>query len=73
MEGVTLDIEARSFATPLEVAPDHSFTLPRNTAALKENAQVMPNRKAGTMRAGPRRSSRRRAVGRLYRPSPRRI
>jgi hypothetical protein len=49
MRGVQLAIEARSFATPLEVAPDHTFNLPREAAALKENAQVMPNRKAGSM------------------------
>jgi hypothetical protein len=49
MEGITLDIEGRSFATPLEVAPDHSFALQRHAVALKENASVMPNRKAGTM------------------------
>ncbi len=49
MEGVTLDIEGRTFFKNLEVAPDHTFTLPRDAAALKENASVMPNRKAGTM------------------------
>src|SRR5687768_10885738 len=49
MEGVTVAIEARSFGTPLEVAPDHTFTVPRDAAALKEDASVMPNRKAGTM------------------------
>src|SRR5687768_18457460 len=49
MEGVTLDIEGRTFFKNLEVAPDHTFTLPRDATALKENASVMPNRKAGTM------------------------
>lgn len=49
MEHIALAIEARSFATPLEVAPDHTFILRHDGAALKENAQVMPNRKAGTM------------------------
>jgi hypothetical protein len=49
IEHVALAIEARSFATPLEVAPDHTFVLPREGAALKEDALVMPNRKAGTM------------------------
>ncbi len=49
MRGIQLVIEARSFATPLEVAADHTFTLPRHATALKENASVMPNRKAGSM------------------------
>jgi hypothetical protein len=49
MQGIQLAIEARSFGTPLEVAADHAFTLPRDAAALKENASVMPNRKAGTL------------------------
>jgi hypothetical protein len=49
MEGIALGIEGHSFAMPLEVAPDHTFVLQRNPIALKENASVMPNRKAGTM------------------------
>jgi hypothetical protein len=49
MEGIALAIEGRSFALPLDVAPDHTFVLKRNATAQKENASVMPNRKAGTM------------------------
>jgi hypothetical protein len=49
MENVALEISSRSFATPIAVAPDHTFTLPRDPRALKENASVVPNRKAGTM------------------------
>jgi hypothetical protein len=49
MDGIELAIEGSSFALPLEVAPDHTFVLQRHATALKENASVMPNRKAGTM------------------------
>jgi hypothetical protein len=49
MEGVALEVAADSLAIPLKVAPDQTFTIERNRTALKENAQVMPNRKAGTM------------------------
>jgi hypothetical protein len=49
VEGVTLDIEGRSFVKDVEVAPDNTFALERHEAALKENATVMPNRKAGTL------------------------
>ncbi|MDB5929045.1 MAG: hypothetical protein JWR60_752 [Polaromonas sp.] len=31
------------------IAPDHTFTLPRNPQALEENAQVIPNRKRQSM------------------------
>jgi hypothetical protein len=49
MENVEVEISARSFATPVAVAPDGTFVLPRDPRALKENASVVPNRKAGTM------------------------
>jgi hypothetical protein len=49
MEDVELEVAANSVAIPLKVAPDHTFALERNRTALKENAQVIPNRKAGTM------------------------
>ena len=49
MEGTQLAVEAESVSIPLKVAPDQTFTFERNRTALKENAQVMPNRKAGTM------------------------
>ena len=48
-QNVELEIAGRSFSTPVSVSPDHTFTLPRDGRALKENASVMPNRKAGTM------------------------
>lgn len=49
MEGIQLEVAADSLAIPLKVAPDQTFALERNPVALKENAQVMPNRKAGTL------------------------
>ena len=49
MEGVQLEVAADSIAIPLKVAPDQTFTIERDRTALKENAQVMPNRRAGTM------------------------
>ena len=49
MEGVELEVAGDSIAIPLKVAPDQTFTLERNRTALKENAQVIPNRKAGAM------------------------
>lgn len=49
IEGTELAVEGESVSIPVKVAPDRTFTLERNRTALKENAQVMPNRKAGTM------------------------
>lgn len=49
MEGIRLEVEAESRAIPLKVAPDHTFALELDRTALKENAQVLPNRKVGTM------------------------
>ncbi len=49
MENVELQIVGDSFVEPVDVAPDHTFRLARYPAALKENASVRPNRKAGTL------------------------
>ena len=49
MSNVALEVVGDSFATPVPVASDHTFTLQRDPRALKENASVRPNRKAGTM------------------------
>jgi hypothetical protein len=49
MEGIELQILGENFVEPIDVAPDHTFTLERHPAALKENASVRPNRKAGSM------------------------
>ena len=49
IENVELEIVGDSFATPVALAPDKTFSLERRQVALKENASVRPNRKAGTM------------------------
>jgi len=49
MEDIRLEIVGESFTLPVEVAPDHTFTLQRDQRALKEDASVRPNRKAATM------------------------
>jgi hypothetical protein len=49
MDGVRLAVEGERSFVPIELGPDHTFALARDAAALKENAQVLPNRKAGTM------------------------
>src|SRR5262245_2031850 len=49
MEGVELEVAGDSVAIPVKVAPDRTFTVEHSRAALKENAQVMPNRRAGTL------------------------
>ena len=49
MQGIRLKVEAESLAIPLKVSPDQTFALEIDRRALKENARVVPNRKAGTM------------------------
>lgn len=49
LDGISLYIVADSFELPVPVAPDHTFTLPRDRKALAEDASVRPDRKAGTM------------------------
>jgi hypothetical protein len=49
MKGVELEIAGETVAIPVKVGPDQTFTIERSAAAEKENAQVMPNRKAGTL------------------------
>ena len=49
MDGISLQVVADSFELPVPVAPDHTFTLPRDRKALAEDASVRPDRKAGTM------------------------
>jgi len=49
MDDIDLRIVADSFETPIDVAPDRTFTLPRDPKALKEDAAVRPNRKARSM------------------------
>ena len=49
MEAVDLELVGDSFAAPVALAPDKTFALERHPIALKENASVRPNRKAGTL------------------------
>lgn len=49
MQGIRLKVEAESLAIPLKVSPDQTFELEVDRRALKANARVIPNRKAGTM------------------------
>ena len=49
MDAVELELVGDSFATPVALAPDKTFTLGRHPLALKENASVRPNRKAGSL------------------------
>jgi hypothetical protein len=49
MSDIDVQIVGDSFADPVEVAPDHTFTLARERKALREDASVRPNRKAKTM------------------------
>ncbi|GGC89166.1 hypothetical protein GCM10011396_40470 [Undibacterium terreum] len=49
MEGILLNIAGDTASIPVPVAADHTFTLPRNEKAWKEDAAVMPNRKANSM------------------------
>lgn len=49
MRGITLRIAGDTVSVPVEVAPDNSFVLPRNEAALREDAAVVANRKTTSM------------------------
>jgi hypothetical protein len=49
MEGVELAVEGDNVVIPLKVGADQTFALEQSRAALRDNAQVMPNRKAGTL------------------------
>lgn len=49
MEGVELEVSSDSAAIPLPVESNGTFALAHDETALEENAQVIPNRKAGTM------------------------
>jgi hypothetical protein len=49
VDHILLEIVGASFAYPVAVAPDRTFTLPRDAKALRENAVVSPNRRKLTM------------------------
>ena len=49
MHGILLRVVGDHIAVPVPVAPDNSFTLPRNEQALQEDAAVVANRKTTSM------------------------
>ncbi|MDY0747398.1 hypothetical protein SNE35_23040 [Paucibacter sp. R3-3] len=49
MDHLTLEIDGKSFDEQLPVAPDHTFTLPRDARAEAEDAVVTPNRRKLSM------------------------
>lgn len=49
LQDVALELVGDSFAEPIDVAADNTFTVPRNRVALKENASVLADRKELTM------------------------
>ncbi len=49
MNNIDLAVVGNEVEFALPIAPDHTFTLPRNAKAVAENAQVVPNRKAQSM------------------------
>jgi hypothetical protein len=49
LDGVTLRVAGDSVSLPLEIDADHSFVLPRNEQALREDAAVVANRKSDSM------------------------
>jgi hypothetical protein len=49
MDDVGLEVVGDSLVIPVKVAQDYTFILERNRVALREDAEVTPDRKAGTM------------------------
>ena len=49
MSGITLRLVGDGITVPVPVAPDNTFTLPRNQQALREDAAVIANRKTTSM------------------------
>jgi hypothetical protein len=49
MDGITLRVAGDSASIPVPLAPDNSFTLPRDARALQQDAAVLANRKTTTM------------------------
>lgn len=49
MDDINLQVAADTRAIPLRVAEDRTFELERDLKLLKQDAKVMPDRKAGTM------------------------
>ncbi|WP_411883245.1 hypothetical protein [Polaromonas sp. YR568] len=49
MNAIDMEVIGSTIDFPVTIAPDHTFTMPRNQKAYDENAQVIPNRKAQSM------------------------
>jgi len=49
LDGITLRVAGDSVTLPVTVAPDHTFTLPRDAAALKEDAALIASSKTATL------------------------
>lgn len=49
MNSIQIDVIGPTVDFVVQVAPDHTFALPRNQAAFDDDAQVIPNRKKQTM------------------------
>jgi hypothetical protein len=49
MNNIQVDVIGPTVDFVVQIAPDHTFALPRNQAAFDDDAQVIPNRKKQTM------------------------
>ena len=49
LDGITLRVAGDSVSLPVTVAPDHTFTLPRDARALAQDASLIASRKTSTM------------------------
>ena len=49
MNAISMEVIGSTMDFPVAIAPDHTFSLPRNPKAFAEDAQVIPNRKAQSM------------------------
>ena len=49
MDSIVLKVVGDTKSIPVPIAADHTFELPRDEKALREDAAVTPNRKAGSM------------------------
>jgi hypothetical protein len=49
MNAIDMEVIGSTVAFPVAIAPDHTFSLPRDPKAFSEDAQVIPNRKAQSM------------------------
>jgi hypothetical protein len=49
LDGITLRVAGDSVSLPVTVAPDHTFTLPRDDRALAQDAALIASRKTSTL------------------------